>query len=150
MKGIGKLPTENDSPEEISQRRRAVIRVFPIVRMEEGKLMTIGKEKPTIIQVPEGTERIMQLQAKLRQYRSRYDMRESPSKQMDTICKIKVLEAMLKDSFCLTIELERELCQTYGSDFDHDAFDNACVVIRDYCATGGQMVKGGEGLPEIQ
>ncbi|MBN2095978.1 hypothetical protein JW752_01105 [Candidatus Peregrinibacteria bacterium] len=134
-----------DPPEVILKRRYPIIRVF---RNMIRQLQLVGREKPDAIQVPKNTERIVQLQKKLRSYYERYDLRTAPREQMDTICKIRVLVELLTHGHCRPRDLEQEMCPAYGDDFDHEAFENACLVINDYCSTGGQMVRQGEGLPQ--
>jgi hypothetical protein len=87
-----------------------------------------------------------QLERKLMEYRERLEPLKPPAPQMDTICKIAVLEALLSDNRLNTHDLSQELFQKYGKLFDLKIFDVACSVIIDYCDTGGQNVWGGTGL----
>lgn len=87
-----------------------------------------------------------QLEGKLIEYRTRLETSKPPESQMDTICKIAVLEKLLDDNGVITHALSQELAQKYGESFDTTLFDNACNVIIDYCDTGGQNVWAGTGL----
>jgi len=87
-----------------------------------------------------------QLERKLIEYRARLDFLKPPESQMDTICKIAVLEKLLDDNGVITHALSQELFQKYGELFNPTLFDNACNTIIDYCDTGGQNIWGGTGL----
>lgn len=103
------------------------------------------KESPVIV-FPEDETRKQQLRAKLVEYQGRMNPYRAPEMQMDTICKMVVLERLLRDGQVKTWDLSREMAETYGSGFDGNAFGNACGVIEDYCKTGGQNIHSGTGL----
>jgi hypothetical protein len=97
---------------------------------------------------PDDPAKQAQLQAKLQEYKARIDRWAAPELQMDTICKIAVLEKVLKSEGEVYLpELADEMMAKYGSGFNHYSFNNACSVISDYCLTGGQKTRGGTGLP---
>ncbi|MBI1975038.1 MAG: hypothetical protein HYS57_01605, partial [Parcubacteria group bacterium] len=104
--------------------------------------------KSPVIVLPDDETRKQQLRDKLTQYKGRVHPYRAPELQMnmDTICKIAVLERLLCDGQVSTWDLSREMAKTYGSGFDVNAFNNACGVIEDYCKTGGQNLRGGTGL----
>ena len=114
--------------------------------MAEAKLET---ESP-VIHLPSDEKRVNQLKKKLVEYEQRFlkNQYKAPEQLMDTICKIAVLGTLLQDGKVTTWELSRELTATYGEGFSVSRFQNACTVIKDYCATGGKNVPGGTGLPE--
>jgi len=103
-------------------------------------------EKSPVIVLPEDEARKVQLRRKLEEYKKRMLPFRAPEFQMDTICKVAVVERLLRDGQVLTWELSREMVKTYGSGFDPNAFNNACGVIEDYCKTSGQNTSGGTGL----
>jgi hypothetical protein len=103
-------------------------------------------EEPRTIVLPKDDARKTQLRRKLEEYRKRVEPFHAPEQMMDTICKVAVLEQLLRDSQVNTWDLSRELFVTYGRAFDPDAFNNACGTIEDYCKTGGQNASGGTGL----
>ena len=107
--------------------------------------LKIEQKSPTIA-LPTDEARKQQLQDKLEEYRGRMDPYRAPEMQMGTICKIAVLEQLLRDGEVNTFELSLEMSKKYGSGFDHNAFNNACGVVEDYCKTGGQNVSRGTGL----
>jgi hypothetical protein len=82
----------------------------------------------TITLTQDGTT-ISRLLLELEEYRSRRDGSQAPKEQMDTICKIAVLERLLKDRRVNTRELSHEMARTYGDSFDSERFENACRVI---------------------
>jgi len=90
--------------------------------------------------------RRLQLAKKLEEYRGRLNSLRAPEVQMDTICKITVLERLLRDGLVNTWELSREMATNYGLGFDAHYFTNACGVIEDYCKTGGTTISDGTGL----
>lgn len=96
--------------------------------------------------LPDNETRKKQLQIKLFEYKKRISPYRAPEMQMSTICKISVLERLLKDGQVDTEELSREMFEVYGSGFSVHAFNNACGVIDDYCKTGGKNTHGGTGL----
>ena len=105
----------------------------------------MGTEKSPVIVLPTDKTREQQLRGKLAEYKGRMDLYRAPELQMDTICKIAVLERLLRDSQVNTWELSQEMAETYAS-FDVKTFNNTCGVIKDYCETGGQNTHGGTGL----
>lgn len=109
------------------------------------KRQAMPTESPVLV-LTKDKKRLQQLNGKLAEYRGRRDPQYPPEMQMDTICKIAVLERLLRDSRVNTWEFSRELASTYGTSFDVEAFNNACAVVEDYCQTGGQIARGGTGL----
>ena len=99
-----------------------------------------------VIELPDDETHKQQLRDKLEEYRGRLRPYRAPELQMSTICKIAVVERLLKDGRVVTWDLSRELATTYGSGFDGNDFRSACGVIEDYCKTGGQNLRGGTGL----
>lgn len=103
-----------------------------------------------VIRLPEGPERVAQLQRKLEEYKGRLNPMQHPDLQVlsdpDTTHKIAVLEALLRDKQVVTHDLCRELANKWGQRFDGYSFNNACAVIDDYCQTGGEHAVGGTGL----
>ena len=99
-----------------------------------------------IVEIPMDRNRRKQLINKLAEYKKRYQPYCAPDLQMDVICKIAVLEAILLDNRVNTWDLSRKMQRKYGSAFTLTVFNNACAVIDDYCQTGGKRVTGG-GLP---
>lgn len=106
-------------------------------------------QSPVLILPTENSEVIRRLALKLEEYQRRLDPRRAPEKQMDTLCKIAVLSALLTDHRVVTWDLSRVLRAGYGPGFDPRAFDNACRVIADYYSTGGTRNRGGTGLPVL-
>ena len=106
------------------------------------------KENPVIV-LPSDLKRREQLERKLLEYKGRLDPYKAPELQMNTICKIVVLERLLKEGKINTEHLQEEMVKTYGSGFSEGAFLNACNVIEDYCLTGGTNTQGGTGLSAI-
>jgi len=100
----------------------------------------------TIITLPDNHARKQGLEAKLDEYRGRLNLDESLAEKMDTICKIAVLETLLREGKVVTWDLSQDLFAKYGEAFDIKQFNVACEVIIDYCDTGGQNVWGGTGL----
>ncbi|MBF0102556.1 MAG: hypothetical protein HQK77_16775 [Desulfobacterales bacterium] len=89
-----------------------------------------------------------QLNSKLAEYKSRYKRKVKAKLQMDTICKIFILQELLEKSH-ITYETVRDKIQIkYKDDFGIKDFYNAWYVINDYCTTGGRKVKDGTGLPK--
>lgn len=103
------------------------------------------KEAPIIV-LSEDETRKKQLQNKLKEYRGRMDRYQAPELQMGVICKIAVLERLLRDGQVNTWDLSREMADIYGSGFRTREFNVACMVIEDYCKTGGMNLSGGTGL----
>lgn len=102
-----------------------------------------------IIVFPTDETRQQQLRNKLVEYRGRIHPYLAPERQMDTICKIVILERLLHDGRVNTGELSREMAKTHESSFDVNLFNNACHVIEDYCKTGGQNVYSGMGKKRV-
>jgi hypothetical protein len=96
------------------------------------------KESPIIV-LPADETRKQQLRDKLVEYRERMHPYRAPELQMSTICKIAVLERLLRDGQVNTLELHFEMVETYKLSFDIHAFQNACGVIADYCAAAIMM-----------
>lgn len=115
--------------------------------LQEGLMKIADKwsESPVIV-LPKDETRKQQLRDKIMEYAGRMHPYRAPELQMDTICKIAVLERLLNDSRVNTWELSHEMANTYGSGFDANAFNRACGVIEDYCKTGGENLHGGTGL----
>ena len=86
---------------------------------------------------------------KLQEYKGRLHLFVHPELQMNIICKIAVLERLIRDRNVNTWELSIEMASTYGAAFSAHDFNNACGVIDDYNKTGGQNVFGGTGLPSF-
>lgn len=99
-----------------------------------------------VITLPTDETRQWQLCEKLAEYKKRRHPYRAPESQMDVICKIAVLERLCEGKVN-TCELSRDMVKNYGSGFNADDFNNACMVIQDYRETGGQNVRGGSGLP---
>jgi hypothetical protein len=93
--------------------------------------------------------RIRQLEKKLAEYRRRRSEFKAPEQEMDTLCKIAVLERLLRDGQVFVEALAEELARYYTAAFDRASFDEACDVISDYNQTGGVSVGGGSGLPDV-
>lgn len=105
----------------------------------------MGAKSPTIV-LPKNEARRVQLQRKLEEYKKRENPLHAPELQMDTICKVAILERLLRDGRVNTWNLAQELFATYGSGFRLGAFNSGCGVIEDYCKTGGKNVSCGTGL----
>ena len=78
------------------------------------------------------------LRGKLEEYRARLFRNRlvAPEIQMDTICKIAIVEKLLIDG-CVESHLAWDLNEKYGSGFSRREFDVAMRVIADYVTTGG-------------
>lgn len=106
-------------------------------------------EKSPILVLPEDKVRVEQLERKLEEYKGRFNPYGAPESQMGAICKISVLERLLRDAVVDTFQLYLEMQKVYGSGFDVYRFNIACGVIDNYCKTGGEGNKGGTGLPNL-
>ncbi len=106
-------------------------------------------EKSPILVLPEDKVRVEQLRKKLQEYKQRIKPYCAPELQMGAVCKIAVLERLLRDMVVDTWQLCLEMEETYGSGFDSEKFGVACGVIEDYCNTGGKNSTGGTGLPDV-
>lgn len=106
----------------------------------------MGTKESFVIVLSGDETRKQQLRDKLVEYKGRIHPYCAPELQMDTICKVAVLEQLLRDGQVNTWELSSEMAKTYGSGFDANAFENACRVIEDYLKTSGQNLHGGTGL----
>lgn len=104
------------------------------------------QQKSPVIVLPEDEARREQLRQKLEEYRTRIEPHKAPEMQMDTICKIAVLERLLRDSQVNTWDLSREMVEIYGPGLDAHTFNVACGVVADYIKTGGANLHGGTGL----
>jgi len=102
-----------------------------------------------IIELPEDETRKRQLEEKLQEYYSRIHLYIAPESQMDAICKAAVLERLLRNGSVDIAALRQELEKKFGTGFQLLSFINACLVIQDYCLTGGKNTRGGTGLPKI-
>lgn len=109
--------------------------------------------EPGII-LPE--RRRKQLELKLDEYKARLVERESasnPEEQLKPdsklIYKIFVLDRLLQDGSVKLNSLSLELKKELGNSFNKNLFTRACIVIQDYCETGGENIYGGTGLPQI-
>ncbi|OGZ20805.1 MAG: hypothetical protein A2654_00235 [Candidatus Nealsonbacteria bacterium RIFCSPHIGHO2_01_FULL_43_31] len=105
----------------------------------------IPKEAPIIVLTEDATRK-KQLENKLKEYKGRMDPYRAPEMQMGTICKIAVLERLLRDGQVNVWDLSVEMAKTYGSGFGTREFNVACAVMEDYCKTGGKNLSGGTGL----
>ena len=101
---------------------------------------------PVVILLPNDETRKQQLRDKLVEYKKRMHPYAAPELQMDTICKIAVLERLLRDGQVNILDLSWEMTETYKLGFDINAFNKACGAIEDYCNTGGVHTRGGTGL----
>jgi len=121
-----------------------------IVRTREPAKNAPTPTESPVIRLPDDETRVEQLKRKLAEYKERLRKHpfRAPEQQMDTICKIAILERLLEKKEASTWELSRELAKQYGSGFSGDWFNNACTVISDYCQTGGAHVRGGTGLKQ--
>lgn len=79
-----------------------------------------------------------ELKGKLEEYSERWDAYLPPERQMGTVCKIEVLECLLRDGRVVTWDLSRELAERFGRGLDAHAFSNACGVIAEYCSEEGR------------
>ena len=70
-----------------------------------------------------------ELKNKLEEYRKRWKPHLPPEGQMDTTCRIRVLERLLRDGKVVTWDLSRELAKELGGGLNSHAFNNACAVI---------------------
>lgn len=127
---------------------QVVIGDGPVGRIytKEPKEEDMPKEAP-IISLPNDETRREQVQKKLKEYRGRMQPYRAPELQMENICKIAVLERLLRDGQVNTWDFSRKLAEEYGSGFNSNDFSLACAVIDDYCKTGGANLRGGTGLP---
>ena len=119
------------------------------VYTKEPKQEDIPKEAP-IISLPDDKARQKQLQRKLKEYQERMQPYRAPELQMENICKIAVLERLLRDGQVNTWDFSLELAKEHGSEFNPYDFSLACAVIDDYCKTGGANLSGGTGLPSVK
>lgn len=100
---------------------------------------------PLNITLPDNSAHIEQLRKKLYEYRGRIKRHRRTS----TCHKEFILARLLENIAVDTLQLREIMIGEFGSSFSQDEFENACIVIEDYCATGGLNVEGGTGLPEI-
>jgi len=80
------------------------------------------------------------LNAKLEEYKKRFNHMQAPEVQFDTVYKIAIVEELLKKGEVNTWVLLQELTKKYGT-FDKVIFESACSVIKDYVKTGGKNVR---------
>ena len=122
---------------------------------KEIKEKALEKESPKI-ELPRNFETIERLQNKLKDYKQRLESKKAkvdPYKAPEqtfrvfagTKYKIAVVEKLLLEGDVDTHQLSLELGEKDGQ-FDKQAFENACSVIKDYVATGGKGVTGGTGF----
>ena len=104
-------------------------------------MITMSDSDP-VITLPSDSELKEKLQRKLEEYGTRILTYQPPRLQMDTVCKMIILERLLCEGWVDTRELSMEMARIFGSGFDPRAFTNACGVIKDYCKTGGQKNPG--------
>lgn len=109
----------------------------------------MSDEKSPILLLPNNVSLDQRLCSKLEEYKGRLYLYRDPELQMSIICKIAVLETLLRNREVSTWELSIEMANTYGAGFSVDDFNRACGVIDDYCKTGGKNVSGGTGLPSF-
>ena len=113
------------------------------------------KESPKI-ELPRNFKTIERLQDKLKDYKQRLESKKDkvdPYKAPEqtfrvfagTKYKIAVVEKLLLEGNVDTHQLSLELGEKDGQ-FDKQAFENACSVIKDYVTTGGKRVTGGTGF----
>ncbi len=101
------------------------------------------------IVLPNNPELVEKLEEKLAEYEQRRDRSfkapEEPE-QMDVLCKIAVLSALLKEGSVNTELIENELMERYKTGFNKEIFRNACGVIKGYAERAGEGLVGGTGL----
>lgn len=106
--------------------------------------------EPWIINLPKDAKQIKQLQNKLEEYYQRLKEYDVPNARLDLIPKIEVLKQVLEQGQVNVEEMALVVINKYQSEFDLNlltyCFINACVVIDDYCQTGGKNIFGGTGL----
>lgn len=107
------------------------------------------EESSPILVLPKSVSLEQKLRYKLEEYEGRLYIFRHPDVQMNTICKIAVLERLLRDREINTWKLSIEMANIHGSDFSVHDFNHACGVADDYCKTGGKNVCGGTGLPSF-
>ena len=120
------------------------------------ELRNAVREKiPVCIAIPADPTRKEQLQKKLEEYWERLDLPRYASYRTSTLMKIEILSRMLEEGEIFTDGLLEELKKKYAgsTEFGHEIateliFADACVVINDYCTTGGVNILGGTGLPK--
>ena len=102
----------------------------------------------------EDQARTAQLEAKLQEYRSRYEanIRKAESEgglpmDYDTQAKMELLEKLLTEK---KVNIEAWILEIGHRFPARQTLDNAAGVIRSYVETGGKEVKGGTGLPNIE
>lgn len=135
-----------DKEKETWHGRQITIGSSPVVTIYTKKVEHVEAKESPVIVLPADETRKQRLRDKLTEYKGRRHPYRHPELQMDTVCKITVLERLLRDGQVNTWDLSREMVKTYGSGLDINAFNNACGVIKDYCETGGQNLRGGTGL----
>lgn len=116
---------------------------------------------PSVIILPQNENLVEKLRAKLAQYErrlaisqartnldSRYRAPEQlmGSDKIDSKYKIAVLQRVLETGSVDTSILRRELLAEEGEMFNETVFDNACCVIKNYCAGTVERNVGGTGL----
>lgn len=152
--GLGNVKFPKNTTRELTEEEKehyygmqVVIGDGPVGRIytKEPKEEDMPKEAP-IISLPSDEARRKQLQKKLEEYRGRMQPYHAPELQMENICKIAVLERLLRDGQVNAWDFSRELAEEYDSGFDSNDFSLACAIIDDYCKTGGANLRGETGL----
>lgn len=99
---------------------------------------------PTVIELPTDEARVAQLRRKLAEYDGRVlDTAKSLHQRFGAVCKQALLARALTNGRVVVEEVEQELRDYYGDNFEYLRFRNAYDVVSDYCLTGGEMVVGG-------
>lgn len=112
-------------------------------------------EQSPIIELPKDEARVSLLDSKLIEYieRLRKLREENPYKPPESLIfidleyKIAILGSLLENGSVNTHNISRELNKKFNG-FDKARFENACMVIDDYCKTGGEQTRGGTGLKQ--
>ncbi|MDP3999665.1 MAG: hypothetical protein Q8P76_03690 [bacterium] len=102
--------------------------------------------RPAVIVLPKDEERKQRLTRKREEYRHRLDNPDFSGYKNEMLCRIEVLDRLLADGRAVTKDILNKLVKQYGSEVNLDDFDSSCVIIEDYCETGGAKVRGGTGL----
>jgi hypothetical protein len=108
---------------------------------ESGKERQEEKQEALMsIELPKDPERTEKLRNKLEEYKGRDEKKDRTLKY-----KIAVLEKVLQDGNVNVQDLSREL-SAKGGQFNEQAFESACYIIKNYCDAGGEGNLGGTGL----
>lgn len=108
---------------------------------------------PTELVVPDQQTRLLQLQSKLEEYKSRIDDFTHPELQAKLgnargVCKLHILFDLLREGRLTYTAESTSVLEIIGEEYRPD-FDQAWRVINDYIATGGAYLIGGTGLPSL-